>query len=105
MSEVIQGVAVNGCQCVVVGEPSDVEGVHDCDAMGCSSVEHVLWRGEYENESTLPTDEQIAAAVRKFGGTFHGPNIEHVSMEETPFYKMVRSLVSIKPAQNAGGHK
>lgn len=38
------------------------------------------------------TDEQIRVLTRKFGGDFHGPKVEHVSMEEQAYFRMIRSL-------------
>lgn len=55
---VIAGVAIKGDRSVVVGVPAhyhhlpeDHELQHNCDEMGCTSVEHVLWRGSYQDES------------------------------------------------------
>lgn len=95
MKEVILGVSIKNDQCVVVGRPIADDETHDCDAMGCSSIEHVLWRGSYEVETKGLTDELIRAAVYKNGGSFHGPNIEHVSIEEKAFFKMVRELSAL----------
>ena len=34
---------------IVCGPPNPKEGAHDCDAMGCSSVSHVAWRGHVDD--------------------------------------------------------
>ena len=39
----VEGVYVKGDQLVVVGEP-DEQIEHNCDAMGCGSLDHVLFR-------------------------------------------------------------
>lgn len=39
----IEGVYVKGNQLIVVGEP-DEQIEHNCDAMGCGSLDHVLYR-------------------------------------------------------------
>lgn len=55
----IQCVAVKNGQAVVIGVPAQYPHLpddhpwhHNCDAMGCSSVEHMLWRGPVQDEST-----------------------------------------------------
>lgn len=63
MKEVIQGVCIKGDRCCVVGRPIPDDESHDCDAMGCSSVEHVLWRGTYEDETPTTADETFAYEV------------------------------------------
>jgi hypothetical protein len=48
---------------VVTGDPvNEDECDHSCDAMGCTSVSHVLWRGSYEEFCKMcckATDEEI----------------------------------------------
>jgi hypothetical protein len=34
----------------------------------------------------------IKALVQKHGGGFHGPRVEHLSMEEQAFYRMMREF-------------
>jgi len=49
---VIQAVYTRGGKALVCGRPGTYSNLpdeddrhHNCDAMGCSSIEHVLWRG------------------------------------------------------------
>lgn len=45
--------------------------------------------------------ERIRAFVKKHGGSFHGPNIEHLSMEEQAFYRMMVDYAA-SPSPPAG---
>lgn len=56
---VIQLVAIQDGRAVVVGIPphysqlpEDHPWQHNCDANGCTTVEHILWRGPVQDEST-----------------------------------------------------
>lgn len=48
---------------VVTGDPIDEDKCeHNCDAMGCTSVSHVIWRGTYEDFCEMcckSTDEEF----------------------------------------------
>jgi hypothetical protein len=44
-------------------------------------------------EKTGLTHGDIAALVRRHGGGFHGPNVEHISMEEQAFYRFIDELI------------
>lgn len=52
----VEGVYVKGNQLVVVGEP-DEQIEHNCDAMGCGSLDHVLFR------CTLPKWQAVEHSV------------------------------------------
>ena len=43
----VGSVFVFGNEIVITGVPDSDDEVHNCDAMGCNSVEHVLLRGQF----------------------------------------------------------
>lgn len=64
---VIQLVAVKGGRAVVIGIPAhysklpeDHPWQHNCDANGCTSVEHMLWRGPVQDGGTAPPPDADA---------------------------------------------
>jgi len=58
----VEGVYVKGNQLVVVGEP-DEQIEHNCDAMGCGSLDHVLFR------CTLPKWQAVEQPLAPDGET------------------------------------
>lgn len=42
----VQGVFINGSDIVVTGCPDCDDEAHNCDDMGCGSIEHILLRGQ-----------------------------------------------------------
>lgn len=62
--EVTASVYVKGREIVITGTPEE-DSAHNCDHMGCGSIEHVLYRGklemgnEFEEESSnISNDEE-----------------------------------------------
>ena len=43
----ISSVFMCGNEIVITGTPVDEDEKHNCDEMGCSSVEHILLRGQF----------------------------------------------------------
>jgi hypothetical protein len=47
----VHGIFVKeGNEIVVVGQPDEDDESHNCDFMGCSSVEHVIYRAKVTDE-------------------------------------------------------
>lgn len=42
----VNGVLINGSEIVITGFPGCDDEAHNCDAMGCGSMEHILLRGQ-----------------------------------------------------------
>ena len=65
----VEGVYVKGNQLVVVGEP-DEQIEHNCDAMGCGSLDHVLFRCTLPKwhavEHTLAPDGAVCPAHQTY---------------------------------------
>lgn len=63
-------VYVTRTELIVVGSPDDDDVNHNCDALGCTSVSHVLYRVPLASGVALPlapkpSDEQIDALVKQ----------------------------------------
>lgn len=57
--------------------------------------EHATLRQQVASEPAVLTDDPIRTLTRKAGGRFHRPNVEHVSMEEQAYFRMIRSLSAL----------
>lgn len=77
---VIQLVAVKNGRACVIGIPAhysklpeDHPWQHNCDANGCTSVEHMLWRGSVQDESTAqpPLSDSTGGAMPLGGADSH----------------------------------
>ncbi len=81
---VIQLVAVKNGRAVVVGIPAHFPSLpddhpwqHDCDANGCTTLEHILWRGPVQDESDAAPapaagDGDIVADLREWAKVCEG---------------------------------
>lgn len=54
------------------------------------------------HEKRAEADEEvfIRSLVHKHGGMFHGPRVEHISMEEQAFYRMMREFREVALARH-----
>lgn len=73
----VEGVYIKGDQLVVVGEP-DEQIEHNCDAMGCGSLDHVLFR------CTIPKWQAVEHTLAPDEGYECRCNAEHAHMTYIP---------------------
>ena len=41
----VQGAFIRGSEIVITGRPEEDDKNHNCDEMGCGSLEHIIFRG------------------------------------------------------------
>ena len=45
------------------------------------------------NPATILTRDDLRRMIKEYGGTFHGPRVEHLSMEEQTFWRFMDAVI------------
>lgn len=61
----IGSVFIRGNEIVITGLPDEEDENHDCDVMGCNSVDHIIFRGLLRHMEKGYSEEKQELALRE----------------------------------------